>query len=325
MTRRLTALTGSLPSSLFAVVALRQVLRQLFARRRLCASSDRHPQSVPGNVAMICKSLLAITLALSISVSSTKAADDPYAAMQNFTKLTSKTINSAGCLVMGSADFDASKQYLPIFREEWLNRDYSLDFYVQRGKQVFLYMIVKRFAELITEGLYSHGGPPQCSFAISISYIDKLGQPKVLEAVTWQFTQKRASEVNWEKIDPRNFNEIALDYKFGPQVSEWTAGEPSFGPPSTPSASCDMRFVRANSIFIRATTYCAKDYMDSPAGYYALAMSRQCAQDMTEEKIKTAFMSAAKEIDDAAKKGGKAGACRFVDQVEREITRLAVP
>ena len=187
---------------------------------------------------MICKSLLAITLALSISVSSTKAADDPYAAMQNFTKLTSKTINSAGCLVMGSADFDTSKQYLPIFREEWLNRDYSLDFYVQRGKQVFLYMIVKRFAELITEGLYSHGGPPQCSFAISISYIDKLGQPKVLEAVTWQFTQKRASEVNWEKIDPRNFNEIALDYKFGPQVSEWTAGEPSFGPPSTPSASC---------------------------------------------------------------------------------------
>ena len=74
--------------------------------------------------------------------------------------------------------------------------------------------------------------------------------------MTWQFTQKRASEVNWEKIDPRNFSDIALDYKFGPQVSEWTAGEPSFGPPSTPSASCDMRFVRANSIFIRATTYC---------------------------------------------------------------------
>jgi hypothetical protein len=274
---------------------------------------------------MVRKSLVAITLALSISVSSTKAADDPYAAMQHFAKVTSKTINSAGCLVTGSVNFEASKQYFPIFREEWLNRDYSLDFYVQRAKQVFLYMIVKRFAEIITERLYSHGGPPQCSFAISITYIDKLGQPKVLEAVTWQFTQKRASEVNWEKIDPKNFSDIALDYKFGPQVSEWTAGEPSFGPPSTPSASCDMRFLRANSIFIRATTYCAKDYMDSPAGYYALAMSRQCAQVMTEEKIKAAFMFAAKEMDDAAKKGGKAGACRFVDQVEREVAQLAVP
>ena len=215
----------------------------------------------------------------------------------------------------GLCRFRGLQAIFPIFREEWLNRDYSLDFYIQRAKQVFLYMIVKRFAEIITEGLYSHGGPPRCSFSISITYIDKLGQPKVLEAVTWQFTQKRASEVNWEKIDPRNFSDIALDYKFGPQVSEWTAGEPSFGPPSTPSASCDVRFLRANSIFIRATTYCAKDYMDSPAGYYALAMSRQCAQVMTEEKIKTAFMSAAKEIDDAAKKGGKAGACGFVDQI----------
>lgn len=274
---------------------------------------------------MVRKSLVAITLALSISVSSAKAADDPYAAMQNFAKVTSKTINSAGCLVTGSADFETSMKYFPIFREEWLNRDYSLDFYVQRAKQVFLYMIVKRFAEVITEGLYSHDGPPQCSFAISITYIDKLGRPKVLEAATWQFTQKRASEVNWEKIDPRNFSDIALDYKFGPQVSKWIAGEPSFDPPSTPSANCDLRFLRANSIFIRATTYCAKDYMDSPAGYYALAMSRQCTPVMTKEKFKTAFMSATKEIDNAAKKGGKAGACQFVDQVEREVARFAVP
>ncbi len=254
---------------------------------------------------MVRQRLIAITLIFSISVSSAMAADDPYTAMQNFTKITSKTINSAGCLVTGSADFDASKQYFSTLREEWLNRDYSLDFYVQRAKQVFLYMIVKRFAELITEGLYSHGGPPQCSFAISITYIDKQGQPKVLEAATWQFTQKRSSEVNWQKIDPRNFSDIALDYKFGPQVSEWTADEPGFGPSSRPSAICDMRFVRANSIFIRATAYCAKDYMDSPPGYYALAMSRQCTQDTTEEQIKTAFVSASKEVADAAKKGGK--------------------
>lgn len=274
---------------------------------------------------MVRSSLVFIILALVGSVSSARGADDPYTAMQNFAKVTTKTINSAGCLVTGSADFDASKRYLPLFREEWLNRDYSLDFYVQRGRQVFLYMIVKRFAELITEGLYSNSEPPECSFAISVTYIDKLGQQNVLEAVTWQFTQKRASEVNWKKIDPRDFADIALNYKYGPGVSDWTSGEPSFAPPSTPSSRCDMRFIRANSIFIRASTYCAKDYMDSPAGYYALAMSRQCAQGLTEEKMKAAFMSAAREIEDAAKKGGKAGACRFVDQVEREVARLAVP
>ena len=101
---------------------------------------------------MVRKSLVAITLALSISVSSTKAADDPYAAMQNFAKVTSKTINPAGCLVTGSADFEASKQYLPIFREEWLSRDYSLDFYVQRAKQVFLYMMLSGLPRLLLKG-----------------------------------------------------------------------------------------------------------------------------------------------------------------------------
>ena len=274
---------------------------------------------------MLRKGLVAVTLALLTWTSPAKAADDPYAAMQNFVKITSRTINSAGCLETGSADFDAFKQYLPVFREAWLNRDYSLDFYVQRAKQIFVYTIIKRFADVITEGMYPHGGPAQCSFAISITYIDKLGQSKALDAVTWQFSQKRASEVNWEKIDPKDFSDIALDYKFGPQVSEWTAGEPSLSPPSGPHASCDVQFLRANSIFMRAPTYCTKDYLDSPSGYYALAMSRQCGQAMTEEQVKTVFMSAAKEIDTAARKGGKAGACRFVDQVEREVARSAVP
>jgi hypothetical protein len=278
-----------------------------------------------GNLAVTRTGLIAVTLAFSISASSAAGADNPNTAMQNFAKITSKTINTVGCLVTGSADFDASKQYFSVFREQWLNRDYSLDFYVQRAKQVFLYIILKRFAEGITEGLYSHGGPPLCSFAISITYTNKLGQPRAFEAMTWRFTQKRASEVKWAKIDPRNFSDIALDYKFGPEVGEWTADEPSFNPPSSSAVSCDTRFVRANSIFVRAMTYCPKDYMDSPAGYYALAMSRQCASNMTKEEIKMAFMSAAREIDMAARKGGKAGACRFADQVQREVIRLAGP
>jgi hypothetical protein len=268
--------------------------------------------------------LLALVSALSFGASSSKAADDSYAAMSKFTAITSKTINTAGCVITGSADFDAFKPYLQLFREEWLNRDYSLDFYAQREKQVFLYMIIKRFAEVITEGLYSHSGPPQCSFEISINYLDKFGQPKVLDAVTWKFDQKRSSEVNWEKIDPKNFQEIAIDYKLGPQVSEWTADEPSFGTPTQTIPQCDMSLIRANAIFIRATTYCKKGYMDSPAGYYALAMSRQCAVNMTEDKINESFVAAASEVDAVAKKGGRAGACRFVDQVEREVMKLAV-
>jgi hypothetical protein len=155
-------------------------------------------------------------------------------------------------------------------------------------------------------------------------YLDKFGQPKVLDAVTWKFDQKRSSEVNWEKIDPKNFQEIAIDYKLGPQVSEWTADEPSFGIPTQTIPQCDMSLIRANAIFIRATTYCKKGYMDSPAGYYALAMSRQCAVNMTEDKINESFVAAASEVDAVAKKGGRAGACRFVDQVEREVMKLAV-
>ena len=274
---------------------------------------------------MFIKSLFIIPIFYILLLSPTKAADDPYEAMQKFATVTSTTINSAGCLVTASADFDESKKYFALFREEWLSRDYSVDFYLLRAKQVFVYIILKRLAELITEGVYAHGGPPECSFSISVNYSDSLGQARTLEAITWKFTQKRASEVNWIKIDPKNFADVALQYKFSENVSDWIAGEPSLEENRAPNGNCDEKFLRANAIFVRATSYCAKDYMDSPEAYYALAMSRQCVQILSDVQIKSAFLSATKEIDEIAKKNGRVGACRFVEQIKREIGQMAVP
>ena len=67
------------------------------------------------------------------------SADDPaYTALSEIARINSKTINSAGCLVSGSVDFEGFQSKLSVFRERWLNRDYSEDFYRQRRKQVFV-------------------------------------------------------------------------------------------------------------------------------------------------------------------------------------------
>jgi hypothetical protein len=142
--------------------------------------------------------------------------------------------------------------------------------------------------------------------------------------ISWRFTREKAKKVVWDKVDPRDFTEVAIDYKVSPAVTAWLSDEPSMtGEPSpSSSASCDMRFFRANAIFIRAATHCKKNYMDSPAGYYALAMTRQCA-DLGEEKTLSLAREAMEELDRVAKRRGKAAACQWVDGVEREVTRAA--
>jgi hypothetical protein len=87
--------------------------------------------------------------------------EDAYAAMAQFTSITSKTINSAGCLITASANFSDFVARVDTFRSAWLNRDYSIDFYNQRQKQVFVFTIIKRYAELLTEGLYREMQPPK--------------------------------------------------------------------------------------------------------------------------------------------------------------------
>jgi hypothetical protein len=271
--------------------------------------------------------LFALTLAVSLATISSGYGsddDDPYPALASFTSITSKIINSAGCLVAASADFNGFNDHLGTFRSAWLNRDYSIDFYRQRRKQIFVFVIVKRFAELLTEGLFRHGNPPTCSFAITAKYDDTYGKSQEMTVATWRFDQNANEKVNWAKIDPRNFADIAVDYKITADAMSWLSDEPSLARKDDNSSSpvaCQLDLLRANAIFIRATTYCAKDYMDTPAGYYALAMSRQCAQTMEEDKIKAFAKEAMLQLDAIAKRSGRAGACRWVNDVEKEVLR----
>lgn len=248
--------------------------------------------------------------------------DEAYAALNTFTRLTSKTINSAGCLIAATADFSQFTSKIAVFRDAWLNRDYSLDFYAQRRKQVFTYIVAKRYAELLTEGLYRQANPPSCSFAISAAYDDKFGAGKEMALLTWRFDQSVNAKVNWDKIDPRAFGEVALDYKISSDAMQWMSDEPSLGQPKQPKLnSCDPSMLRANAIFIRATTHCTrKNYMDSPAGYYALAISRQCAS-LGEEQLKSATKAAMMELDDVVRRKGRGEGCRWVDAVERDVLR----
>jgi hypothetical protein len=93
---------------------------------------------------------------------------------------------------------------------------------------------------------------------------------------------------------------------------------------STQSDTCNTKFIRASAIFIRATTYCRRDYMDSAAGYYALSESRHCASVVSESELMSLTGSAMKELDRIVKQRGKAGACQWVDGIEREVNQADV-
>ena len=84
-------------------------------------------------------------------------------------------------------------------------------------------------------------------------------------------------------------------------------------------AECDMAMFRANAIFIRATAHCEKNFMDTPAGHHALAISKQCASNMSGEEIKKRSQEGFKELDEVARKSGRNGACRWVDDLERRL------
>jgi hypothetical protein len=85
-------------------------------------------------------------------------------------------------------------------------------------------------------------------------------------------------------------------------------------------ADCDEMFVKANSIFIHATAECKRDYMDTPAGYYALAMTRQCSA-MGEDKLKTIFKDSILQFDEIKREKGKNAACAWTDKLEKAIVQ----
>lgn len=83
-------------------------------------------------------------------------------------------------------------------------------------------------------------------------------------------------------------------------------------------AECDESYLKANAIFIRATVFCNKNYMDSQAGYYALAMSRKC-NDLSENKLNGIIMNSMKEFDRVSKTKGKKSACKWADELEKTV------
>jgi hypothetical protein len=90
---------------------------------------------------------------------------------------------------------------------------------------------------------------------------------------------------------------------------------------SSPAQSrCDETFLKANAIFIRATVHCQKNYMDTPAGYYALAMSRQCT-GLGESRIRVISKNAMLALDQIAKHRGANAACAWVDNLEAAIVK----
>ena len=182
-------------------------------------------------------------------------------------------IEDTPCKITATAFFSVYSEHIPEFREAWLNRDYSVDFYKQRQKQFFSAVIVKRIAESMTESLYRNNNNRDCAFTINVAYTNVLGQSASMPIATWQFSVARNKEVNWDKIDPKDFMDIALNYHVTPEADKWMSDEPSITDNTVPPQdnSCDEKFLRANAIFIRASTYCRADYMDSPAGYYALS------------------------------------------------------
>jgi hypothetical protein len=83
-------------------------------------------------------------------------------------------------------------------------------------------------------------------------------------------------------------------------------------------ADCDEAFLKANAIFIHATVECGKNYMDSPAGYYALAMSRKCSA-LGEKNLTAKAMNAMREFDQVARQKGKQSACKWADALEKAV------
>jgi hypothetical protein len=268
--------------------------------------------------------LAAIASIFQIS-SSCKAEEDPYASMRGFVRVTSSNIAAKDCSLTQLADFEQYPPHLPLFREAWLNKEFSIDFYNQRRKQVFLFVVLKRAAEFVTEALYSGANPAlnECSFRIDVKSFDKFGKARIQLAVSWSFNRHQAEKVVWDNFDPRNFHNIAIDYKTSSEMDEWISDEPSMmktegSKTDAKASSCEERFLRANAIFIRATTFCKKNYMDSRAGDYALAKFKQCGE-LGESVLMPKIKAAMEELDRVVKQKGNSFACQWVGMVEQSV------
>ena len=85
-------------------------------------------------------------------------------------------------------------------------------------------------------------------------------------------------------------------------------------------AVCDEMLVKGNSVFVHATVECKRNYMDTPAGFYTLAMTRQCSE-MGEDKLMAILKEAALQFDEGKREKGKKAACEWVDKLEKAIVQ----
>lgn len=257
---------------------------------------------------------------------------DPYENMGEYTSATRIDISPTRCSVEFSADYDKFLPNIEVVREGWLNRDYSAEFYRQRGHSVFFYIVLKKLAATITEMTYvkeADQNPDHCEFHVTVSFRDDFGHTQEAPAISWRFTKALADRVDWQHFDDRNFMQVAQDYKFDPIVDKLISGETPLtmggqegggAPPASGESNCDESFISANAVFIHATVECKRDYMDTPAGYYALAASRECVHNGLEEsKLTSIGTQAMTNFDNIAKQKGKAAACRWVDGLEKSI------
>jgi len=269
----------------------------------------------------LASALAAALLANGPAAADGESEDTAYKTITQIVTVTPSDPKSDDCMVNATADFAKYVDQVAIFREAFLNKEFSVDFYNQRRRQVFAYIVLKRAAELITEGLYHEQTRPECQFSMTIAYADKFGQERKFQALTWRFNAEQAAKVNWEKFDPRDFADVALDYEVKPSVSGWVAEEPQLNDGGKDSSSkatgCDMLLFNANAMFIRATTFCKKDYIDSPEGLAALNGAKKCPlnEKVMEQKAKAAMLT----LDQIAQRKGRAAVCPFVDQVAREV------
>ena len=89
---------------------------------------------------------------------------------------------------------------------------------------------------------------------------------------------------------------------------------------TTAAAECEKHLIEANATFIRATVHCKRNYMDTPAGYYALAMSKQC-NHLSEGEFLAIAKTAMLRLDEMVKQKGRAAACKFVDKLEKSLIK----
>jgi hypothetical protein len=251
------------------------------------------------------------------------SSESPHEALAKIVKQPDVKSDAHACKIDATVDFELYKPRLAIFREAWLNRDYSVDFYALREKQVLIYIILKRVAEMLTEARFGGQDSPECKFSLSVEYTDKFGQSKSLRALNWRFNNEQSHKINWEKFDPRNFHDVALDYELSKETQAWTSDEPDMATDKKPAKAddCDMYMFKANAIFIRATTFCSKNYMDSKAGYAALDEARRCAASMPEEDMEPQVKAAMESVDRMVRQRGRAAACAMIENIAQNINR----